>query len=72
MTALLESAMALANKLPEDEQNELALFLLAELRSEERWVKSFSGSESLLANLADEALREHRSGQTLPLDPEHL
>jgi len=61
MTQLLEKALAEAGKLSEIEQNMLAKWLLNEITSEKRWDKAFSGSESALETLADEALRERRS-----------
>ncbi|MDZ7288575.1 MAG: hypothetical protein ONB44_02275 [candidate division KSB1 bacterium] len=72
MTQLLTKAFEEAAKLPEQEQNILANWILAELLSELRWRKAFANSEDLLAQLADEALAEHRAGRTLELDPETL
>lgn len=72
MTQLLSKAFAEAAKLPEREQDILANWLFAELASELRWQKTFAQSEDLLAQLADEALAEHRAGRTLVLDPEKL
>ncbi len=56
MTQLLEKAFTEVGKLSEIEQNALAKWLLSELVSEKRWDKAFSGSESALETLADEAL----------------
>ncbi|PYS35428.1 MAG: hypothetical protein DMG14_27025 [Acidobacteria bacterium] len=72
MTKLLGKAFAKAVKLPKKEQNKLAKWLLAELESESRWDEAFARSADQLAQLADEALREHRKGRTKPLDPEQL
>ena len=72
MTKLLEQAFEEANKLPEHEQDALANFLLAELASERRWTRAFADSQDLLSQLADEALAEHRAGDTQELDPEAL
>jgi hypothetical protein len=72
MTQLLAKAFDEAAKLPEPEQNILANWMLAELISELRWRKAFANSEDLLAQMADEALVEHRAGRTLELDPETL
>ena len=69
MTALLEKALAEISKLPPPQQEEVALWLLAELEDEARWAESFSRSGSTLEHLADAALDEHRSGQTQNLDP---
>lgn len=72
MTQLLTKAFDEAAKLSEQEQNILANWILAELISELRWKKAFASSEDLLAQMADEALIEHRAGRTLELDPETL
>ncbi len=72
MTKLLEQAFAEANKLPRDEQDALANFLLEELASERRWTRAFDESQDLLSQLADEALAEHHAGKTQELDPESL
>lgn len=72
MTKLLEQAFAEANKLPNDEQDALANFLLAELASERRWTRAFDESQDLLSELADEALAEHHAGKTQELGPKTL
>ena len=72
MTKLLQQAFDEASKLPEREQDALGRILLEELASERRWDELFSKSLDLLADLADEALVEHRSGRTEKLDPEKL
>lgn len=72
MTTLLEKAIAEASRLPEEEQDAFAAWILAELESERRWDDLFSRSQDLLAKMADEARREYRAGLTEPLDPEKL
>ena len=72
MTKLLEEAFAEASKLPEQEQDALAAVILDELASERRWDQAFANSADLLAQLADQALAEHRAGKTHVLDPERL
>ena len=72
MTKMLEKAFAEAARLPEQEQNAFATWILEELVSEERWQKAFASSADALARLADEALEEHRKGNTRPLDPDRL
>lgn len=67
-TKLLTKAFAAAAALPEDEQNALARWLLDELASERRWEGVFAGTADALAQLADEALAEHRAQRSLPLD----
>jgi uncharacterized membrane-anchored protein YhcB (DUF1043 family) len=65
----LEKASAEAAKLSEDEQDAVARFLLEELESEREWDKRFAESASQLDQLAQEALAEHRAGQTRRLNP---
>jgi hypothetical protein len=72
MTKLLQKAFDEASKLPEAEQDALGRVLLEELASERRWEQLFAGSQDLLAELADEALAEHRAGRTEKLTPEKL
>ncbi len=72
MTALLEKALAEISKLPAPQQEEVAAWLLAELTDEGQWAASFAKSQPTLEALADEALSEHRSGLTEPLDPDRL
>ena len=72
MTKLLEQAIAEVSKLPEQEQDTLAALILDEIASDRRWEKSFVDSQDVLAQLAEEALNEHRAGRTQPLDPDRL
>ena len=68
----LELAFTEIQKLPPIEQNEFATWILAELRSEERWTKLFAKSGDILSRIADEALTEYRANKTEELDPEQL
>jgi hypothetical protein len=68
MTQLLERAFAEASKLPEPEQDSFASLLLAELESDRRWSQVFASTQDKLATLAEEALREFKAGETLPMD----
>jgi hypothetical protein len=68
MTELLEKAFAEASKLSPEEQDFLAQILLDDIASEELWEQSFARSQDKLVRLADEALVEHRSGKTKPLE----
>lgn len=72
MTKLLRKAFDEASKLPEGEQDMLGRILLEELASERRWEDLFAGSHDVIADLADEALAEHRAGRTEKLDPDKL
>ena len=64
--------MAEASKLPEQEQEAFAAWILAELESERRWDDLFARSQDMLAKMAEEARREYRAGLTEPLDPDKL
>ena len=70
MDALLEKVIAEVSKLPEAEQDQLAAAIRAEIAAEQVWEAQLSASGDELSALADEALAEHRSGQTRPLDPD--
>jgi hypothetical protein len=72
MTKLLEKAMAEVARLSEPEQDAVAAWILEELASERRWDKAFANSPDALAQLADEALADHREGRTQVLNPDQL
>jgi hypothetical protein len=72
MTQLLKDAFAEAEKLPREEQDAFARWLLEELASEKRWSDLFAASQNKLADLASEAIEENRSGRTEPLDSDLL
>lgn len=69
MTKLLKKAFEEVAKLPDEDQNTFASWILEELASEQRWEKAFADSQDKLAKLADEALAEHREGKTKAIDP---
>jgi hypothetical protein len=68
MTKALQDAFREAEKLPEAEQDQLAAAIRAEIEADRAWDARLAASGDALAALADEALDEHRSGRTLPLD----
>ena len=72
MTTLLEQAFAEAAKLPTQEQEALAAWLIEELKSDRQWSQLLASSSDALEQLADEALAEFRTGRTQLLDPEQL
>ena len=72
MGRLLEKVIAETAKLPEQEQEAFAAFMLEELESERRWDELFARSQDLLARMAQEARREYRAGLTEPLDLDKL
>ena len=67
MTDLLEKALDEVKKLPPSEQDAVAAILLQELAAEQRWSDSFANSQDVLEKLAQEALAQHRAGQTKPM-----
>ena len=72
MTNLLEQAFAQASKLPPQQQDAIASWLLKELEAESRWDEAFAASQDILSKLGSEALAEHRQGNTHALDPDKL
>jgi len=61
---------ALQDAFREAEQDQLAAAIRAEIEAETAWDAGLANSSDALATLADEALAEHRSGRTQPLDPD--
>lgn len=67
MTKLLEKALEKNSALPGDKQDAIASQILAELEDEAAWAKRFAAQGGKLRRLADEAVKEHRNGETRPL-----
>ena len=63
MTSLLKQAFDNASKLPANTQDELAQELLNDLESELRWQTVCETSQDKLEKLAEEALKEFKSGK---------
>ncbi len=72
MTTTLQQAFAEAAKLPAAEQELLASRLLAELAAADDFDRAIANSSGKLAQLASEALAEHRAGLSEELDPDLL
>ena len=70
MTKALDEVFREAQRLPEAQQDELAVAIRAEIEAERDWENRLAASADALGALADEALGEHRSGRTRPLDPD--
>jgi hypothetical protein len=68
MTKLMEKALEKVSTLPQDEQDAIAAQILAELEDEVAWETRFARQKRKLRRLADEALAEHRRGETRSLD----
>lgn len=67
MTDLLAAAIAKASALDPGEQDALACLIQDEMKSEAKWQRAFARSEKKLAAMGDEALAEHRRGESRPL-----
>jgi hypothetical protein len=72
MGQALERAFQEAARLPDDEQDWLAAWILEEIASEQRWEGLFAQSGALLDTLVAEALAEDEAGETQPLAPDTL
>lgn len=68
MSDRLRLAFEEASKLSEREQDAFAAFIIAELQDESGWQARFDNSQEALSRLAASALKEHRQGNTRPLD----
>ena len=72
MVKLLEKAFAEVSKLPEDQQEHFAQWILDELDDEERWDNIFANSLPQLEKLGQKALADYRAGKTKDLIPDEL
>jgi hypothetical protein len=68
MTGLLEKALQRVAALSREEQDAIASQILETLDDEETWSRQFREKPEALRSLAQEALEEHRRGETRPLD----
>jgi hypothetical protein len=71
MSNLLDEAYEAAKELPEDEQQAIGAWLFEEIEGR-RWDQLFSQPSDVIERMADQALEQHRRGETLPLDPDTL
>jgi hypothetical protein len=72
MGKLFERAIHEAQALPDQDQEAIGAWLLAEIDSERRWDGMFAQPSNAIEEMADEALRDHEAGLTTPLDPDTL
>lgn len=72
MSGLLKQAITELSKLPENQQDAMAQWILDELNDNARWDTAFARSQSQLEQLADEALADLLADKTAPLDPNTL
>ncbi len=64
MTKLLDDAFQLARQLPEDQQDELAARIIAELTEDDEFDRTIAATAHKLDRLIDEALQEDDAGRT--------
>jgi len=72
MTQALEKAFAKVARLPAEQQDQFARWILEELEDELNWDASFAESQGALAKLAAEARGAIERGETEDLDPAKL
>ena len=74
MSQLLQQAFERASELPQEQQDSLARFLMAELETERQWMELVCRpeSEEMLERMADEAMAAHGAGLAQPLNLEDL
>jgi hypothetical protein len=69
MTKLLQQVISEIQKLPADQQDAIALRLMAELKDEQRWTEQFeSTTDEQWDRLADMVRQEIAGGDTVSLD----
>jgi hypothetical protein len=68
MTGLLEKALRRIETLSDEEQDAIASQILETLDDEEAWQQTYQQNREHFRALAQEALEEHRRGETRPLD----
>ncbi|MGH2587456.1 MAG: hypothetical protein ACRDJE_21275 [Dehalococcoidia bacterium] len=69
MTKLLDDAFALARQLADDEQDELAQRIIAELTEDDEFDRKIAATAYKLDRLIDEALEEDDAGLTQEWKP---
>ena len=72
MIELLEKAFQAVAKLPVEEQEIFARWILEELEDEKSWDEAFAKSQDVLSKMAAKALENYRAGLTEELDPDTL
>ena len=66
MTDLMSKALARIQKLPPEEQDAIAALVLAEIADDEAWDQSFEVTEDKLAEMAQRARAQSKSGKSSP------
>lgn len=68
MTALLQEALCRLESLSQEEQDAIASQIIETLDDEQAWARSLRENPAVLRSLAQEAIEEHRRGETCLLD----
>ena len=68
MTELLKKAFDAVSALPPERQDALSGLILAEIEDEKKWSEAFARSLDKLADMANEAVAEHKAGKTRSMD----
>jgi len=68
MTELLEDALRKVASLPREEQDAIASQIIETLKDEAAWKEKLARAPEKLRGLSEDAMREHRQGETRPLD----
>jgi hypothetical protein len=68
MIVLLDEAIRRVEALPDAEQEFIAAQIIAAIDDDAAWERSFRERPEILKSLADDALDEHRRGETMPMD----
>ncbi len=63
MTQMLEQALTEVKKLPEPEQDAIAMLILDELADERRWQENFARSQDQLTRVAEKVRQDIRAGR---------
>jgi hypothetical protein len=72
MTKLMEQAVRHLQALPDDRQDQIAGFVISELREEDNWLRSTAAHAAGLQKLVDGVLDAERRGECGHLDPDRL
>jgi len=72
MTKLMEQAIERVQALPANQQDQLARFLLGELKEDERWSASTAAHSDKLKGHISDLLADDARGVCEPLDPDKL
>ncbi len=68
MTTLLKKAFDAAASLSPERQDIIARLVPAEIEDEKRWDEAFAASQDKLADMAAEAIAEHKTGKTRSME----